>query len=233
MSAADKSHPPSSALLPYPLDFKSALLAHLPGDGPGARVAVPEAAIARMELHARLLLKWARVTSLTSITDPLEIVRRHFAESLACLPFIPENGSALDLGSGAGFPGLPVQMARETGRMTLVEPTGRKAEFLRIVIDETKLANTDVVERHARTEKELAAFLPVDAFLARAIPDPLEWAMRTARLITPRGRALFFAGEETRVAIESRLADKGLSLVASVLLPSSRASWLLVIGRTG
>lgn len=222
------------ALPRFPVDFKTVLLAHLPEGVP----APGDAAIDRMERHARLLLRWGRLTSLTSITDPEEIVRRHFCESLLCLPWIAPGAAVLDLGTGAGFPGLPVQMARadrEGGSLTLVEPNGRKAEFLRAVVAETGLENVSVIEAHVRTDREwdeLVRGKTVDALLARAIPDPAAWALRTARLVAPHGRGLFFAGDDVRAAIEGRLADKSLALAASVLVPGTRASWLLVLQRT-
>ncbi len=84
--------------------------------------------------YLELLLKWNARTNLTAIRDPEEIVRRHFGESLFLAAHLPESGSLLDLGSGAGFPGLPVQLARPALLVTLAESQHKKAAFLREVV---------------------------------------------------------------------------------------------------
>jgi 16S rRNA (guanine527-N7)-methyltransferase len=78
-----------------------------------------------------LLLKWNARTNLTAIREPEEIVRRHFGESLFAGRHLPECTTLLDLGSGAGFPGVPIQLLRPEIAMTLAESQGKKASFLR------------------------------------------------------------------------------------------------------
>ena len=82
--------------------------------------------------HMDLLLSWNRKVNLTSVRDPAEIVCRHFGESLffaANLGF--ETGTLVDIGSGAGFPGFPVAVAKSLVKVTLVESVGKKAAFLK------------------------------------------------------------------------------------------------------
>lgn len=78
-----------------------------------------------------LLVKWNARTNLTSIREPEEIVQRHFGESLFAARHLPECSTLLDLGSGAGFPGLPIQLLRPEIAVTLAESQGKKASFLR------------------------------------------------------------------------------------------------------
>jgi 16S rRNA (guanine527-N7)-methyltransferase len=78
-----------------------------------------------------LLLKWNARTNLTAIRDPEEIVRRHFGESLFAARHLPDCSTLLDLGSGAGFPGVPIQLLRPRIAVTLAESQGKKASFLR------------------------------------------------------------------------------------------------------
>ncbi len=81
--------------------------------------------------HYELLLHWNRRINLTSVRKPREIVERHFGESLFLAARMPEVGSVVDVGSGAGFPGLPLAVARRGLKVTLVESVGKKAAFLR------------------------------------------------------------------------------------------------------
>jgi 16S rRNA (guanine527-N7)-methyltransferase len=81
-----------------------------------------------------LLLKWNARTNLTAIRDPEEIVRRHFGESLFAARHLGACDTLLDLGSGAGFPGLPIAILRREIQVTLAESQNKKASFLREVV---------------------------------------------------------------------------------------------------
>jgi 16S rRNA (guanine527-N7)-methyltransferase len=86
----------------------------------------------QLSLYLDLLLKWNARTNLTAIRDPEEIVRRHFGESLFAAHHLdPATTNLLDLGSGAGFPGLPIALLRPEITVTLAESQNKKATFLR------------------------------------------------------------------------------------------------------
>lgn len=92
----------------------------------------PPAILPRLSTYLDLLLKWNARTNLTAIRDPEEIVRRHFGESLfAARHLAPDTSKLLDLGSGAGFPGLPIALLHPQIHVTLAESQNKKASFLR------------------------------------------------------------------------------------------------------
>lgn len=95
----------------------------------------PPALYSQLSTYLDLLLKWNARTNLTAIRDPEDIVRRHFGESLFAglhlAPRLPANATLLDFGSGAGFPGLPIQLLYPELRVTLAESQGKKSSFLR------------------------------------------------------------------------------------------------------
>jgi 16S rRNA (guanine527-N7)-methyltransferase len=102
--------------------------------------------LAQLSTYLDLLLRWNARTNLTAIRDPEEIVRRHFGESLFVATHLPErapHGTLLDFGSGAGFPGLPIQLARPDLLVTLAESQNKKASFLREAVRMLAL-NTEV-----------------------------------------------------------------------------------------
>ncbi len=105
-------------------------------DGEGAKT--PPALFGQLATYLDLLLRWNARTNLTSVRDPETMVRRHFGESLfagLCLRrAIGARSEVLDLGSGAGFPGLPIQLLYPELRMTLAESQGKKVAFLREVV---------------------------------------------------------------------------------------------------
>jgi 16S rRNA (guanine527-N7)-methyltransferase len=88
----------------------------------------------QLSLYLDLLLKWNARTNLSAIRSPEEIVRRHFGESLFAARHLPACKTLLDLGSGAGFPGLPIALALPAISVTLAESQNKKASFLREVV---------------------------------------------------------------------------------------------------
>lgn len=95
----------------------------------------PATLYTQLGVYLDLLLRWNARTNLTAIRDPEEIVRRHFGESLFAgihiAPLLPPSATLLDFGSGAGFPGLPIQLLFPELQITLAESQGKKASFLR------------------------------------------------------------------------------------------------------
>ncbi len=101
------------------------------------------AARAAIDGHVRLLLAWTRHINLTAIRDPAAVATAHVLDSLSALPWLRERAAEriLDLGSGGGYPGLPVAAALADATFTLVEPIAKKARFLRAVVEATGLAD--------------------------------------------------------------------------------------------
>src|SRR3978361_1386712 len=90
--------------------------------------------LSRLAVYLEILLKWNAKTNLTAIRDPEEIVRRHFGESLFAGRQLAPCATLLDFGSGAGFPGLPIQLLWPEIVVTLAESQNKKATFLREVV---------------------------------------------------------------------------------------------------
>lgn len=100
---------------------------------------------AQVRAYAEKLLQWNRKVNLTRITDPGEMLRRHFGESLFALPYLPGAGRLMDVGSGAGFPGLVLAMARPQLEVTLLEPNLKKVAFLSEACRSVNLAGVKVL----------------------------------------------------------------------------------------
>jgi 16S rRNA (guanine527-N7)-methyltransferase len=109
---------------------------------------IPPEILPKLSLYLDLLLKWNARTNLTAIRDPEEIVRRHFGESLFAAQHIgaPERlpDTLLDLGSGAGFPGLPIALLHPEIRVTLAESQNKKSTFLREATRTLSLQNVEI-----------------------------------------------------------------------------------------
>lgn len=156
------------------------LLAPLAGD-------VPQPLVEKLLAYLQLLLKWNARTNLTAIRDPEAIVVRHFGESLFAAKHLPTaGGMLLDIGSGAGFPGLPIALAKPDWRVTLAESQGKKAAFLQ---EAARVLNVDVEIWPRRVE---------------ALPPERQFGVVTLRAVDESTLALAEA--------RRRVADGGLIL---------------------
>ncbi|MCH5192008.1 MAG: 16S rRNA (guanine(527)-N(7))-methyltransferase RsmG [Oscillospiraceae bacterium] len=120
-------------------------------------VSIDAGAFARLDRFAEMLVETNKSFNLTAITEPDDVTVKHFADSLSVFKFadIPENASIIDVGTGAGFPGLVLKLARPDIRMTFLDSTRKKLGFIESVLSENGLS-ADIV--HMRAEE--AARLP-------------------------------------------------------------------------
>src|SRR5262245_25703711 len=97
-------------------------------------------------LYLTQLLQWNRTTNLTSITDPYEIISKHFIDSLTALTVahFPSQSMLTDVGAGAGFPGIPLKIVRNDLHLALVEPVQKKCSFLRTIAGSLKLPSVSI-----------------------------------------------------------------------------------------
>lgn len=107
-------------------------------------LAPPPAILPQLSAYLDLLLKWNARTNLTAIRNPEEIVRRHFGESLFAATHLGTPDTLLDLGSGAGFPGLPIALLQPQIYVTLAESQNKKASFLREAVRTLGVSNVEV-----------------------------------------------------------------------------------------
>ncbi len=131
---------------------------------------VDEGQSAALATFVELLLRWNEVYNLTGVRGADEIVDRHLVESFALRAELRGERIA-DVGSGAGLPGLPLAIAEPARRFTLIESRAKRVRFLRHVVAELKLANTEV--SHSRAE-DLRVDRPFATVLARAVAPPAE-----------------------------------------------------------
>ena len=134
--------------------------------------------VLQIQQYIKILLMWNEKVNLTAIRDPLEILYRHFCESMYAAEAIPlKNGRLADAGSGGGFPGLPLKIIRPDLQVFLVESNIKKVTFLAEVIRELGLKGAQVLARRYEELGEEVA--PLDYVCSRALgefPAFLEWA---------------------------------------------------------
>jgi len=145
---------------------------------------------ARLIAYLELLERWNRVHNLTAVRDPGEMVTRHLLDSLAALSYI-EGPAVIDVGSGAGLPGIPVALARPELSLTLVEARGRRARFLEHVVDRLALTNVRVADVRVQDLGPGAAF---DTLTARAFASLDELLRVAGHLCRPGAAVVAYKG---------------------------------------
>ncbi|ACL67828.1 methyltransferase GidB [Anaeromyxobacter dehalogenans 2CP-1] len=187
---------------------------------------VDEAARALLERYADRLLAWNRKVNLTAITAPAELAEKHLVDSLVLLPFLTGAGTLLDVGSGAGLPGIPLACARRDLSVTCCDGVAKKIAFVKAVSAELDLPVRGVAVR-AEGEPEREGLPRADAVVSRALAEPDRWVPVGARYLAEGGTLFAMLGREVdRAGLEAAGAAEGLTLVGLDVyeLPVSHAA---------
>ncbi len=182
-----------------------------------------------MVCHAAQLEKWNRQINLTAITDPLAMAQKHFLDAMAIQSFVCQEKTVLDMGSGAGFPGLPVKLLNEKMQMVLVDASRKKVNFLKHVI--RMLGVTDISAIHGRVERfhqnpDFAGRF--DAVLARGFAGLSSLASLAAPLLHPKGTIYALKGPTATQEITSSLETRFIIQCDHYTLPLEEARRCLV-----
>ncbi len=105
----------------------------------------------QFDKYMQLLLEWNEKINLTAITEPDQIILKHFIDSTTILKYIKDNDKVIDIGTGAGFPGIPIKIMNETLDITLVDSLNKRVNFLNEIIQSLELDKIQVI--HARAEE--------------------------------------------------------------------------------
>lgn len=151
--------------------------------------------------HAALLLEWNRKTNLTTIVDPTQVAVKHYLDSLIPLNQIPSDGPLLDLGTGAGFPGIVLKIMRPDQPMTLIDGSRKKISFVKTAIRQLALPGTEAIQARAEeiaNQSRYRGFFK--AVVSRAVGDIIKVARWTQGLIAPSGQIFLYQGPSEAAA---------------------------------
>jgi 16S rRNA (guanine527-N7)-methyltransferase len=175
-------------------------------------------------VHASELLVWNRRINLTAVTDPFEIAVKHFVDSMAAARIMPPAASILDIGSGGGFPGIPLKILIPSLSVTLIDASRKKINFLKHIIRTIKLTDIvarqiraeqmvirsnktsrpfDKLKRHAQTQLE-RNFSPVfDVIISRALSSLNDFIFMALPLMEKDGMIIAMRGEVLETEIDA------------------------------
>jgi 16S rRNA (guanine527-N7)-methyltransferase len=171
-----------------------------------------------------LLTQWNRAMSLTAITDPVEIVQRHFAESMFLSTLLPvENCRLADVGTGAGFPGLALKIACPKIQLILIESNKKKCAFLGEVVRALRFAGVEI--RSERFEQIQPETVRANIITARAIGESKRLLKWSERALLSHGQLVLWIGAEDSTRITR---TTGWNWRPAVHIPESQRRYILI-----
>ncbi len=196
---------------------------------------VNELGLAAGEVHAEQfirylahLIEWNKVINLTSITNPTEIIIKHFIDSLIALvaTSFPQNGVVLDVGSGGGFPGIPLKIMRPDMQLVLVEPVLKKCSFLNSVIGLLKLQDVSTFDGTVEQYSKHQLRHVIDMVVIRALKYE-EIRKHIPALLTSKGKIVLYRAE----AIKKEEIGNDFHLVSEIdfILPQGSGKRVVTV----
>jgi 16S rRNA (guanine527-N7)-methyltransferase len=189
-------------------------------------LSLPPGAAARMAAHVALVEKWNRVHNLTAVRDAEQMVTLHVLDSLSLLPHLPVAGGVVDVGTGAGFPGITLAIARPDLRVSLLDSSHKKCAFLEQAKAELALANATVVCDRVEQWKPAERF---EAVVSRAFAELADFVAQSAHLAAPGGKLLAMKGVHPFEEIARVPASHRVSSVVELQVPALDAKRHLVV----
>mgnify|MGYP001150915599 FL=1 len=174
-----------------------------------------DAQLAKLVAHLDLLDDWNTRMNLTAIRDRPSQLTKHLLDSLTVQPYL-QGERVADVGSGAGFPGIPLAIVEPHRHFTLIESTGKKCRFLEHVRDALELKNVEVVQSRAESYKPEVRF---DTVLARAVGPVADLVKVAGPLVVGGGRLLAMKGRYPQDELAAKLNGWKVASVHPLTVP--------------
>jgi 16S rRNA (guanine527-N7)-methyltransferase len=170
--------------------------------------------------YLELLAHWNQRLNLTGLKSLSEIIRKLFLDSLTPVPFLPEGAAIMDLGSGAGFPGLPIKIAQPAQRMILMESSSKKVSFLKEVVRRLNLDRVLIFQTYlGKGSPPFYPPYPLDYMVSRAVGKTEDLVRIASTCLPPGGRLVLMKGKQWRqemVRASPMILKKGFRLEKTV-----------------
>jgi len=154
-------------------------------------IPISESQVQQLLSYHSLILKWNKVYNLSAIRDPLESIKKHFLDSLSILNFI-KPGLLLDVGSGAGLPGIVIAIMKPKTKVFVIDSVGKKCRFMQTVKTELSLENLIVINSRVESFESEESFSQITT---RAFADVSKTIELTKHLVSNKGRYLLMKGD--------------------------------------
>ena len=183
-------------------------ISSLPNHVADLGIALPQEALSKFEIYLRELKSWNEKFNLTAIKDDEGVVIKHFLDSLTPLKFIKPGSSLLDIGSGAGFPGIPLKIVEPSLKVTLLDSVNKKVTFMKHIISELGLTDIEAIhiraEELAKTKKE-----NYDVVISRALMNLSDFVKLGEPLLKPDGVLIAMKGSKAEEEVKEAVKIMG------------------------
>lgn len=177
---------------------------------------ISNATVAALMTYLNGLLKWNKAFNLTAVRSPEQMVIKHLLDSLSVLPYVTGK-SLIDVGTGAGLPGMVIAIVKPELPVTLLDSNGKKTRFLKQMAADMKLSNVTVV--NARTEEYEGQFEMVTSRAFATLSDILDWSAHLLQQENPKGRMLAMKGQRPDDEIAQLPDGFSVSKIESLTVP--------------
>ncbi len=170
-------------------------------------------------IHLDELWEWNKKTNLTGLSSRKKVIIELILDSIIPSTLLPDNGRLLDVGSGAGFPGIPLMICRPTLTAHFLESNSKKTSFLKQVIRLTKLRQINVIRGRVEKSKDVLHLEGYHVITARALAHLAQVCRWCAPHLAPGGMLLNFQGEQFEKTLEEssvEIEKQGLSLLRTI-----------------
>lgn len=198
-------------------------------------IEIDNATVKEFYSYMKLLIEWNEKINLTAIIEPKEIILKHFVDCATILPYVKENDKVLDVGTGAGFPGLPIKLLNKEIEVTLVDALNKRINFLNEVVDTIKIKKVETI--HARAE-ELARNAKYreeyDILISRAVAQLNVLLEYTLPFVKIGGKVICMKGPNCEEEIENSkkaLAVLGgeIQKIDTIILPDTDIKRTIIV----
>ena len=177
-----------------------------------------EEQIRKFYTYMNLLIEWNNKINLTAITEPNEIIIKHFIDSLTILKYFEDKETVIDVGTGAGFPGIPIKIMKENVKVTLLDSLNKRINFLNEVIEQLELKNIETVhsriEDFGRNKKNREKF---DVVTSRAVANLTTLSEYMVPLTKIGGKCICMKGLNVEEEIEKSEVNKILQNEGNII----------------
>lgn len=177
----------------------------------------------RFAKYEKLLVEWNEKMNLTAITAHDEVVNKHFVDSISCQKYIPAGTLLADVGTGAGFPGLPIKIVRQDVRVTLIDSLMKRLSFLDTVIHELSLSDVETVHMRAEDAGHSNHREKYDVVTARAVANLPVLCEYCLPLVKKGGVFLALKGRDGEE--EAQKSEKALKILGGEITEIYDVSW--------
>lgn len=188
-------------------------------------VELPETATTLLLQYLQLLQRWNRVYNLTAIRDPDRMLTHHLLDSLSVAPFL-QGERILDVGTGAGLPGIPLASAFPNRDFVLLDTNSKKTRFVKQAVIELALKNVEVVQKRVQEYQPRQLF---DTIVSRAFASLMDFQRNTAHLCNFGARLIAMKGQSKSDELRQKDSDWSEPVIQEIKVPGLDAKRHIVI----